>query len=44
MPVPEEEEGVPAGAGGPAAGRAGRQPAAAPGERCPPAAARGPAG
>lgn len=44
LSVPPQEEGVPAGPGGPAAGRAGRQPAAAQGERCPPAAARGPAG
>lgn len=44
LPVPPEEEGVSAGAGGQAAGCAGRQPAAAQGECCPPAAAGGPAG
>lgn len=44
LPVPEEEEGVSAGAGGTAAGRAGRQPAAPAGECCPPPAAGGSAG
>ena len=44
LPVQEEEEGVPAGAGVSATGCARRQPAAAPRERCPPPAAGGPVG